>query len=131
MVYLFNITLPQRHNFSNKHTHFLPLHLLYLFFTRNSATALCIFLSGLALGSEDACCYAHTAAVSVEQNPAPNSVESWPRHGDFLWQRPLWTEMVDSFSVCVTAAVLSPLPFELMDTSFVTPLHISRGSLLS
>lgn len=57
--------------------HFLPLHLLYLFFTRNSATAPCIFLSALALGSEGACCYAHTAAVSVEQNPVPHPPIRW------------------------------------------------------
>lgn len=48
-VYLFNITLSQRHNFSNKHMHFLPLHVLYLFFARNSTIALWFFLCALAL----------------------------------------------------------------------------------
>lgn len=134
-MYLFNITLSQRHNFSNKYTHFFPAHLL-LVFHQNYWSVHFSQCSGSGRVRMPAVthiwhmCLCHMCTEKF-CTPPTNLVESWPRHEDSLWQRPFGTEMVDSFSACVTATLLSPLLFELMDRVFsYSPLCLQLQSLV-
>lgn len=128
-MYLFNITLAQRHNFSNDHMLFShPIS----YFSQEFQLLLCAFFSVLWLwDSEDTCCYAHTAAVSMEQKPAPH-LPIWWKAGQGI-ETPFGRDHLGLkwWTASLLVLQLGPLPSKLMHTDFCySPACLQLLSLL-
>lgn len=131
-MYLFNITLAQRHNFFNDHMLFSSPNIFFTYFSQEFQLLLYAFFSVPWLwDSEHTCCYAHTAAVFMEQNPVPH-LPIWWKVGQGM-ETPFGRDHLGLkwWTASLLVLQLDLLPSKLTDTVFCySPVCLQLLSLL-